>query len=166
LEYRHRFYRFTTDRKKRASELAKKRGFGKWMFGKKSSLRQKEAARLNFTGTNNPRWNGGVTRAESHKNWVARNRDRSNFYSKTRKARVRGAAGTHTYDQWEELKAKYKHMCLRCRRREPDIKLTQDHIVPISKGGGNDISNIQPLCLDCNMLKYTLTIDYRPQTVA
>ena len=43
-----------------------------------------------------------------------------------------------------------------------DVELTADHIVPISKGGSSDISNIQPLCSACNSAKRDRVVDYRP----
>ena len=43
-----------------------------------------------------------------------------------------------------------------CQQIKP---LTVDHVVPISKGGSNDISNIQPLCCNCNSKKNAKQID-------
>ena len=53
----------------------------------------------------------------------------------------------------EETKKKYNYTCAICGRKEPEIKLTIDHIVPISERGTNWISNIQPLCQNCNCKK-------------
>lgn len=63
--------------------------------------------------------------------------------------------------QWKDLCTFYNYTCLRCGRREPDIVLSPDHVIPIARGGSNSIRNIQPLCLACNKKKYAKTIDYR-----
>lgn len=40
-----------------------------------------------------------------------------------------------------------------CNHCGTDEKLTVDHIIPISKGGGDDLINLQCLCWNCNRLK-------------
>lgn len=64
-----------------------------------------------------------------------------------------------TANEWLALCAAYGNLCLRCGSGVR--RLTADHIVPLARGGGNDITNIQPLCGPCNSRKGTQTIDYR-----
>lgn len=70
-------------------------------------------------------------------------------------ARRRGAIGTHTLEEWKMLKEKFNFSCACCGLREPKIKLTKDHIIPLSKNGTNSIKNLQPLCFSCNASKNT-----------
>lgn len=92
----------------------------------------------------------------------AANPERYKAQARNRKARKKGAQGKYTAAEWRALKAQYRHTCLRCGRSEPDIKLTPDHIVPLARGGSNYITNLQPLCLECNLWKSTKIIDFRP----
>lgn len=80
-------------------------------------------------------------------------REKQKNWNKVRCYRLRGASGKHTLEQWEQMKAECGYRCKHCKRCEPDITLTRDHIIPISKGGTNDIANIQPLCKSCNSKK-------------
>lgn len=82
-----------------------------------------------------------------------------NVFVKRRQRRKKGATGSHTLQEWNALCERYGHICLACGQRLP---LTEDHIVPLVKGGTDDISNIQPLCRPCNSRKGTQTTDYRP----
>ena len=88
---------------------------------------------------------------EPHRRWLV----------KQRKKRLRGR-GTFTIQEWEELKKKYNYTCPACNKREPEIKLTIDHIIPIIKDGMNVASNIQPLCGSCNSRKNATTRRFPP----
>jgi 5-methylcytosine-specific restriction endonuclease McrA len=66
--------------------------------------------------------------------------------------------GEHSLDQYLKLKQSYHQICPACNKKEPEIKLERDHIIPLSKGGTNYISNIQMLCKGCNSKKGTRII--------
>lgn len=82
------------------------------------------------------------------------------LYSARRRALKRGSEGDVSKDSWLALKESYGHKCPCCLKEEPEVSLTLDHIVPISRGGVHDISNIQPLCFLCNLKKGVKTIYY------
>jgi 5-methylcytosine-specific restriction endonuclease McrA len=84
------------------------------------------------------------------------------------KLKRKNVEGSYTVSEWIDLKNKYGNQCLCCARHESELEsvLEQDHVIPLSKGGSNWISNIQPLCADCNGMggKGTKIIDYRTKT--
>jgi len=100
------------------------------------------------------------------KKWEYKKRDKNKkkHYDRIREYKQRGAIGSHTFKEWEQLKKILNYKCQLCGKKEPDIVLTKDHIIPICKGGGNDINNIQPLCGKCNSKKggkvLTLNLSY------
>lgn len=93
--------------------------------------------------------------------WRRENPQKRAAIKNRRRAAKAGVNGSYTAEEFEALCEQYDNRCLRCG--QDDIELTADHVIPLSEGGSNDISNIQPLCLDCNMSKGTKSTDYRTE---
>ena len=87
-----------------------------------------------------------------------RNPDKRRARDSNRRTRVAGGGGKFTALEFKELCNYYGNACLCCGLKR---KLTADHVVPVFYQGSSDISNIQPLCRECNSSKGVKEIDYR-----
>jgi 5-methylcytosine-specific restriction endonuclease McrA len=79
-----------------------------------------------------------------------------------RRAVRHASRGNFTVEEFKELCESYGHKCLACG--DTEAVLEADHVVPLTKGGSDNISNIQPLCGSCNRKKFVKIIDYRLNT--
>ena len=52
-----------------------------------------------------------------------------------------------------------KFTCQYCGKSAPDVILEIDHIIPVSKGGSNDIMNLVTACRECNRGKTNKNLD-------
>lgn len=91
--------------------------------------------------------------------WLHSHPESMSVYNARYWGRKRCAEGSISTEEWLGCLERFNHVCVRCGRKE--LRLTMDHIVPLSKGGSNYIDNIQPLCKPCNSFKKDKTIDYR-----
>ena len=105
----------------------------------------------NRLGENSPNWKGGISKVEGY----------HSLYGSRHRARKKEASGSHTSSEWKGLKLRYEFTCPGCHRSEPEIKLTEDHVIPLSRGGSDYITNIQPLCKSCNSKKHAKTIEFK-----
>lgn len=131
----------------------------------KKGYKQTDEHRMKRSGQNHWMWKGGVSslnRKEylkfKSREWKKKHKDKVQHYNFLYKTRLRN--GIFTLNEWNELKKFYKFTCPACYRKEPEITLTKDHIMPLCLGGKNTIDNIQPLCLSCNSRKNKRYIKY------
>ena len=68
-----------------------------------------------------------------------------------RRARKKALPATLTTEQWLAILRAYENRCAYCEKRSQ--KLTQDHVIALSKGGGTTADNIVPACGPCNSKK-------------
>ena len=143
----HKGIKHTEESKKKMSESK----LGKKLppFSKKHRKKISQAR----IGKKHWNWQGGITQNKKYRSWIKNKRNRV-------LKRVKLIGGTHTFGEWETLKAQYNWTCPCCKKQEPKINLTEDHIIPLSKGGSDNIENIQPLCRSCNCKKHIKIIKY------
>src|SRR5882757_1887371 len=84
--------------------------------------------------------------------WKKRNPEALRDYFHARRTALKKVGGRHTRFQIADLLEKQRGLCAICLVNIR-VKRHRDHIVPISAGGSNDISNIQLLCPACNLGK-------------
>lgn len=62
---------------------------------------------------------------------------------------------TLTLEEWIETLDFFEYSCAYCGVHQDDLdrSLEQDHIIPVSKGGGYTAGNIVPACKSCNASK-------------
>ncbi len=79
-----------------------------------------------------------------------------NVLESRRRARKAGNGGSHTLAERREKFAQCGGVCFYCRKPG---KLTEDHLIPISRGGTDNIDNIVPACQSCNSRKNKKTAE-------
>ena len=72
--------------------------------------------------------------------------------SARRRALRSGAQATLTLAQWRAIVLAYKGRCAYCGVKSET--LTQDHVIPLSKGGQHVAENVVPACMPCNAHKH------------
>lgn len=82
-----------------------------------------------------------------------RNRESYYAYSRARRALKRNAPGSGlSAEQWRGIIASQHGKCFDCGARE---RLTVGHLIPLSRGGWHDPSNVAGQCLRCNLQQGT-----------
>lgn len=135
----------------------------RWHIGFKHSEETKQKIRLKKIGLKqSPEWvekRVSNFRGEKSSQWKGGYQNKLMHIRKRRVIKL-GNGSSHTLKEWENLKAQYNWTCPCCKKSEPEITLSQDHIIPLSKGGSDNIENIQPLCRSCNCKKSAKIIKY------
>ena len=74
-----------------------------------------------------------------------------------RRARFQEVLCTLTLEEWQEILQSYQFSCYYCGR--DDVKMTIEHVIPISRGGNHTKENVVPACGSCNSSKRERLID-------
>lgn len=129
----------------------------KWRGGLLARLCQRCSAPMEVAPAHAKRGEGlfcsAACRVEGKRIWpdeVTRHRVRARRMDYRKRAK-RSDLTHHTEQEWADLLSQHGGRCAHCGSAD---NIERDHIVPLSKGGDDDIGNIQPLCRACNRRKW------------
>lgn len=86
--------------------------------------------------------------------WRKNNPEKWSLINRAARAKRR-ALGKINVLEYSQKIASLGNKCQLCNVSGKEVKMTIDHIIPVSRGGTNHIDNLQPLCLPCNKSKFT-----------
>ncbi len=91
----------------------------------------------------------------SGRKYYEKNKDKYRLKVRNREALLRGATGKHSQGDIDSLLKVQKWKCAYCAS---SVRLRHhvDHIHPLALGGSNDKTNLQILCVSCNLSKGAL----------
>lgn len=141
VHYSRAYYAQHPDRRRAATD--------KWRKGKGKQREAKRAAE--WKRTNRQRmlaYNRAWTRA--HPEIVAERNARR------RAARLGAGEATLTNEQWAAICVAQKQRCAYCG---VECKLTQDHVIPLVRGGAHTADNVVGACQPCNSRKRDRTAE-------
>ncbi len=95
--------------------------------------------------------NSELRRASNCK-WKREHPEAVVLQTQRRRARIIGAQGEFTQEDWEYIKGMFDNKCAYCGEEKP---LTRDHVFALARGGLHDKFNIAPACINCNAQKHT-----------
>lgn len=77
-------------------------------------------------------------------------KEKHKIYTHNRKALKNSLEKNFKISDWELCKSKFNNMCAYCGNEK---ELTQEHFIPLTKGGEYTVNNIIPVCKECNSSK-------------
>lgn len=97
------------------------------------------------------RLNDGGRISTRERNNRRSNIERYRMYCKAYAARRKELPATLTNEEWQWLIDQTEQSCIYCGDKPEQLE--QEHVIPVTMGGGYTLENIRPSCLVCNRKK-------------
>ncbi len=108
-------------------------------------------------------------RRELARNYESRQRlkdpEKSREKTRSRRSLRFNAKGSHTLEQKKQKLEYFGNKCVYCKKDLIEVVMHWDHVIPLSRGGAEFISNLRPSCASCNCSKNDKLISEWQETI-